>query len=163
MKYRLTKIGRSLQCCSHCTQHWPARQSSPQLRVSIFSSPLYSQTDMYFCAHRFSNPCIFTIHNTQYICMSLHSKNSAIYKKNVPYFHASPQFNLKIPRIYIFFLLLFISLSALYVSKYFYATVSCRISISYVVIQKWIIRETQLNIVMKFRYKERKEVSSTAL
>jgi hypothetical protein len=68
--------------------------------------------------------------------------------------------NLKIPGI---IFLLFVSRSALYVLKYFYATVSCRISISYVAIQKWIARETQLNIVMTFRYKERKAVPTTAL
>lgn len=80
----------------------------PQLRVSIFSSPLYSPTDMYFCAHRFRNPCNFTIHNTQCPSMPLHSKNTTIYKKNVPHFHASPQFNLKIPGI-IFFSFIYIT------------------------------------------------------
>lgn len=80
----------------------PQGSLPPQLRVSIFSSPLYSHTDMYFSFHRFRNPCNFTIHNTQCPSMSLHSKNSTMYKKNVPFFHASPQFNLKIPGIIFF-------------------------------------------------------------
>jgi len=59
----------------------PQGSLPPQLRVSIFPSPLYSHTDMYFYAHRFRNPCNFTIHNTQCPSMSLHSKNTTIYIK----------------------------------------------------------------------------------
>jgi len=85
----------------------PQGSLPPQLRVSIFSSPLYSHTDMYFCAHRFRNPCNFTIHNTQCPSMSMHSKNTTIYKKDRPLLSCFTTISLKNSRNNFFFFYLY--------------------------------------------------------
>ena len=155
------KKRRSLLYCSRYKQLWPPRQSFPPVSVSMFSTPRYSHTDMHFYVHRLAIHVISSV--TRYNahpCSYILKKLLCIEKG--PSFACFTTIQLKNSPQYRSLLCLFMSRSALYVSKYFYSTISCRISISYVVIKKRITKETQLNIVMISRYNERRAIEITA-